>query len=328
MSLKEKLIELLNREDYTAIMTEMYSSIKVCLNEELRKIDDETMVSYLKAYCVYCCDNKSSARLQELYLFSLNMGFALVGVLSEFVDQMNAMTAKIAEPVNKERIDDLERLLKYKDDNIYKELSKSDKTITQMIKKVGCYITIKELKKGTYQKRDNYTISEEEIKAIEKVKQHPELNQLAHSLYDEKTAYSYKPNHEIKDDDDILKKFLIYTNKNNPQYNIVFNDGTIVNYFEGEIRVKPYKMQHILLFTKLFYAANHNSMKKFYMIIDNVADTDFSEPSKLGAELLVSSISNVLIILRSLEEIYTKKMIDNSKEMFVKLKKITKEYDL
>lgn len=328
MTLKEKLLIMLKDPKYSDMLAEMYTSIKFSLNEEWQSVNDEVMLSYLKAYCLYCCDNKSNARQQELYLFSLNMGFPIAGVVSEFVDKMNTVSALVGETVNKDRIKDLKRLLDYRDTNTFYELTKSDKTIIKTIKQVCGLITIKELKEGKYQKKNDYEVTPEEIETIEKVKAHPELNQIAHTLYDEKKSYYYKANLKKANEDDIIKNFLITTNKNNPEYNILFNDGTIVNYFEGELRVKPYKLQHILLFTKLFYAANYDSMKSFYLLIDNIGNTDYSAPSKIGKELLMSSISNVIIILRSLEEIYTKKIIDDTREMFVKIKKIAREYDL
>lgn len=322
------ILNALNSENYTELMSQMYSCSKDIINEKWQ--NEDKFISYFKAYCVYEYLKISGDRQRGLFLLSLDLGFGLISIFTDFIEIVNATEAKMADLIYSDSLEIFKELTPYIKSPIYKELSKSDKVISQIIKDHHHYITMEEIKSGKYLNNGTnptgYKITGREILYLDKAKDYEKLNRLAHLYYDEKGVLLYTCNPDIDDNKDIfnkfLKNFLLNTNSNNPEYDIIFDNGTIVNYFMGDIRVKPYNFQNVLTYTKLFYAAHFNDMKKFF----NVKEDKITP--EIAKQMVKSSFVNVISMLHSLEDVYTQKMIDNSKDELVKIKKIVKDYDL
>ena len=322
----QRLINLLNKNEYTELLRNMYKKAKEMLKPKWQDIDDEIMLSYLKAYCVSMCLDIPEERQRGIFVVSIELGYAFVVVCSSFIDQLNTSEAKMSELVNAEVLDDFKDLSRYINHPIYKELSKSNKAIARIIKEYHKYLTIEEIKNGKYLHSEcnptGYKLTGNEIQMIDRANKFKNLNSLAHMLYDEKGIVKYNCDYNIHNEKEVLKKFLMPTNACNPEYDIIFEDGTIVNYFMGDIRIKPYKFQDVLTYTKLFYASHFNEMKDFFRVKDNKISAD------VATKMIKSSYVNISQMFYALEDVYTQKMIDNSKEEIVKMKRIVKEYNL
>lgn len=210
-------------------------------------------------------------------------------------------------------------ITEYQDESMYDDLSKYDSIISKIIKKEHCFYSIKQIKRGDYVGPQNYRISQKEIRTIENVKLIKPLNKLIHDLYDVTgTFFDYCEYDDIPEDS-ILKKFAFHTGKNNPLFKIVFEDGTIVEYLEGDLRVLSYKYQDLLELTKLHMI--QELQQNYIYDIDSLAKKDFV--------IVVEVASNMSKgVLNTLEDVYTKRMIDSSKRELNSIKELVKEYDL
>ena len=322
----DRLIHILNGEEYHELLKNMYLAHKNSLNAKWQNIEDDTMVSYLKAYCVAMYMDIKDERQKELFIVSITLGYALLAICPAFIGQLNTAAAKMAELINTEVLDDLKELSKYSNHPIYKELSKSNKVIANIVKEQHRYLTIEEIKNGKYLKNGcnptGYKITGKEIEMLDRAEKFKKLNVLAHLLYDEREIVKYKSDYNINNESEMLKKFLMPTHANNPEYDIIFKDGTIVNYFMGDIRIRPYKFQDVLTYTKLFYASHYEKMKEFFNVKENDISIDIAK------QMVKSSFLNVIEMFYCLEDVYTKKMIDNSKEKVLKMKKLVEDYNL
>ena len=326
----DKLIDILNTEEKNELMHEMYQTAKDMLDRRWHNIDEEDMLSYIKAYCIYLYLNMDDERQKGLYLLAIEMNFAFIGIFSAFVDKMNAIKARMSDLKDKNVLESLKLLYKYINDPKYEELSKSNFEIADMIKDYHGYFTIDEIKSGKYLYDKNnplgYQLTGREIEIIDRTKKYYQLNQLAHMLYDEEGIYHYYCDKNIYSNEEILKRFIVDTNKENPQYEIVFDDGIILDYVMGNIWIKPYKFNHVLTYTKLFYVKNYDSMRDYYYSILHIKPETL--PKTIKKQMIMSSFMNVIKMFYALEDVYSQKMINDSKEDFVKIKRIVKDYDL
>lgn len=328
MTLRGRLLKTLTSDETKEKLLEIYDVFKDSFKGELQSFDRDTIIMYIKAYCIDIFDNIKDENFKLRYVMAMEIGLPLPNIFNEFVEKMNATAAKIAEPIHIEEKDEITYLIQYKNTKIYKELSKSDKEISSIIKECAGYYTINELRNHKYMINfRGYIFTQEELDIIEKTKKFPQLNQFAHTIYDEKVENHYECNHSINGEDDELKRFLVNTNKSNPKYEIIFEDGTIIEYYKGDIRVKPYTFKQILELTKLFCSAYYDEMKIFYENMFNIDDS--KETSyQIGRQMIRNSFVNVRMMIDYLGEIYTKKMIDDSKKKLIKIKEIADEYDL
>jgi len=318
------ILNTLNSPDYEELIHNMYLCSEEIINDKWK--DEEKFTAYLKAYCIYEFLKTCDERQKGLFLLSLDLGFGFISVFTDFIEKINATEAKMADLINEDVLEDFKELSLYISNPIYKELSKSNKVIAKIIKEHHKYLTMEEIKSGKYLHSfcnpTGYKITGREIEMLDRARKFSKLNTLAHMLYDEKGLATYHCDHTIKNDKEILKKFLMNTSSNNPEYDIIFEDGTIINYFMGNIRVKPYNFQDVITYTKLFYAMHFVEMKEYFNIKDKQISVETAK------QMVKSSFVNVIGMLYALEDVYTQKMIDDSKNELVKIKKIVKEYDL
>ena len=276
----------------------------------------EKFISYLKAQYIKEFFETDDEEIQEAIIESAFMGKVYPNRIYWIFDNINISSAKVGQFMNLDGVKKIKELQQYLNNPMYKELSKKDEYIKKSIIENQKYNTIEEIENGKYIQHKGYTLDKEEIQTIKNAKLIPTINRTIHVLYDEYDEYriSYCEYEDI--DDEILKKFAFHTNKNNPEFNIIFEDGTIVNYFYGDIRVMPYKLEDYLTYTKLH-------------MIEEMEQSNDKEFQNDEFELLMTiGIVRTTIVLLLLLEVYTKKMINRSKEKLNDLKQLVKKYNL
>lgn len=330
----KELIEVLNTIDIQKMINSIYKCIKESLKPEFQETDDEIMVSYLKSFILIEYDKITNKYEKNKYIIDIKQGcFQLV--LERFIKCINGTTAKMGDIVNKDVIVELKELLKYKDNDIYKTLSKNNKKVAKIIADYQGLFSINYLKKKAQENEEiksyfEHIISKKELDVIEKTKGEYFLsNQIAHMLYDEKDCYFYYCDHNINSKDEIFKIALINTNESNPRFNIVFPDGIILEYHMGDIRIKRYTFKQVVDYSKLYFAMNFDEMVKDYTNQNN--NILYGAPmtkEKLGRDMLINSYIHVRDMLEEYDNIYTQKMIDDYKKELVLIKNTSKKYHL
>ena len=354
------LVNLLQTRLYDRIIRMSYIEEKEKLHEDFQDIDEDLMISHIKAYIIKTYEEIEDDEEKTRFINIVNdpeieksriIDVTIFHILIQnFIKSLNSLKSKIGDRVNRHIIDDLKELEKYKTKDIYKELKKENNKIAQIIKDYHGYVTFNELKEKSHDEPyyvdgyQEYVISEEELKIIEATKKYPIPNQMAHLLFDTRKNCEYHCDHEIKSDKEILKKLLVSTNKCSPRYDIVFDDGTIVCYNEGNIRIRPYNFKQLLRYTKLYLAKNYDTLLDSYENPLNISfdiDSDFfdfgptieptdfeSNSDEVARQMIINSFIHAHDMLIDYEDIYTKEIIDESKKELVKVKEITKKYDL
>ena len=327
----KKYIKILDNMDLSSLMQELYFYAEERLK---RNMSFEEFESLFKGYLIYSIyTEKDRFNFCELKEILKNKAF-LKSLVFDFVVMVNGQTAKVAQLMDENECNELLDLEEYRNDPLYEELSEEDQLIGMIIKDEFCYVTIGDIKNGAYLTNGynigNYVLTKEEIAAIERVHKLPNLNELAHLMYDERidTIYEYK---EDETDPDIMRKLIVCTGKNNPEYEIIFPDGSIINYRNGYIRKKPYTYLDIITYTKLYLIAYYNEIEEEIEAYTDheleLIDPELYETIRFQ-DKIESAFNAVISRIISLEDIYTKPMIDSSKEEYNKVKKIVKDYNL
>ena len=327
------IVDLLKTQLFDDIIHLAYIKSKKYLHDDFQDLDDDLMVSHVKAFIVMVHNSLDDDLEKEEFINGIQnvvKGPTMIHILvRDFIGNVNSLKSKIGDFVDKSIIEVMKELDNYKCTEVYKTLSKGNNQIASIIKNAHGYLTIKELKEHCHDEQidEKYVISEEEIKIIEIAKKYPHSNQLAHLLFDDKKDLDYYCDHEINGEKDALKHLLISTNKQNPKYDIVFEDGTIACYNEGYIRIRSYNFKHVLKYTKLYFAKNYDKLLSFINDPMNAMLFDIDSPDKKGAYLITQSTLYVRVLLSSYETVYTRKMIEDSKKRLDEVKKLTKKYD-
>ena len=136
--------------------------------------------------------------------------------------------------------------------------------------------------------------------------------------------------------EETIKSLVPHTNKNNPDIEILFNDGTIINYYKGDIRILPFNFKQLVEYIKLmfvynYYNGSNNPLLTFYLETeDGVSlDTDFDDMDLEEIEILLGyAISMATDVVRSLSQRYSERMIEQSKEKVAYLLKLANKYKL
>ena len=331
------IVELLNTREFKRLVRETYFFSKEYLDKRIEVVDDRIMISYARAYITNEYEKLENDLEKRLFLEAMRNGYFVVELMDCFIKSINSTRSKMGDLVHKDTIEELNKLLPYKNTDMYKELSKYNNYIAKTIKEFHGYRTIKELRERCKDKPQGrglfreYIISEEELNVIEGTKNYfLGFNQYGHMLFDEKKNADYYWNHEVKNKDEIFKNLIVNTKKNNPRFDIVFNDGMILEYFKGDIRLKPYKFGSLVHYTKLYLVKNHEEMEDAYAdsieVYTSSKDNDSRE--QFVRQLLLNSFVNVFAMLHETEDIYTKKMIDDAKTDMKKMKELVKKYQL
>ena len=329
----QDIVELLKTQHFDRLIHISYKEEKQLLHEDFQDIEEDLMVSHVKGYIVKIYEKLETDEEKKEFIDSLNSmaGFTILHALvRDYMANVNSLKYKIGDLVDQSISETIKELEKYKDSKVYKELSKDNNKIVKIIKEYHGYLTLKELKSKCHEESNDgeYIISEEEIKIIEATKNYPIPNQLAHLLFADRKEWDYYCDHEIKSDKESLKSLLVSTNKSNPKFDIVFDDGTIVCYQDGDIRVRTYNFKQVLRYTKLFCAKNFDKLSMFLNDPINEIYFNAETPEKKGKQFIIQSFIRTRALLTDYECVYTKKMIEDAKTNLAKVKELTKKYDL
>ena len=327
------ILNLLNNKDFQNTLIGTYRCLKTSLRKELQDIEDNIIISYLKSYIMYEYEKIEDDRERVDFITSLKESSSQA-LYNSFVESINGTIANMGDLVDPQVVLELRELLPYKNDDIYKELSKDNKTISKIIAEKHGYLSIKSLKKKAKENPNvksyfEHIISEEEIRIIDYAKEDFFFpNYIAHMLFDEKT-YFYYCDCNVNGDSEILKNAILNTNENNPRLDIVYPDGIIVEYHMGEIRVKRYTFHQVVEFTKLYLAKNFSDILSQYenpncpVIYGAQIDT-----KKLATSMILNAFIIVQDMLEAYNDIYTQKKIDEYKKIYTILKETSEKYNL
>ena len=317
------LVKVVNGQEFRKAAKEAYYFIKADTEEYELSLND--FISQLKArYIEMFLKSRNDGEKAQVYNAAKTGDVYFVNI-TEIFECEDISNARMGDFIQKATIKRIRKEAKNLDDPMYEELSAYDRKISKIIKKTNEYITIKELKMGNYQCPCNYRLTQKEIRAIENVKLTVPVNRLIHLLYDDLEMFGhYHCKYDEIPEDSVLKMFAFHTNKSNPGIEIVFEDGTIVNYLEGDIRVKTYRYQDLIAYVKLCIIKQY----------EFIANTEYGlvEVKDFDDELIKKAVEVVFPMaychLDELDEVYTKKMIEKSKEEKEERNQLIKKYNL
>lgn len=329
----EDIIEVLNDPEVEKRIRGIYKVVSTHLRDEFKCIDEDTMISYAKAYLIREYNSIENKYDKKHFIVEIKKAI-IYPVLGNFIRSLNGTLAKPGELVNKYIVSEIRELKDSKDTEVYRILSQNNKYIAKEIARYHGFHTIEYFKRKAKENENvqsylEHIIPEEELKIIEATKNYPIPNQIAHTLYDVRNNIYYYCDHTINSEDEILKNLLVSTKQHNPRFEIVFKDGTIVEYNNGDIRIKPYTFKQLVEYTKLYFAKEFNGLLSTYDSCNQ--PTTLGQPvsnEKKGKDMLLDSYTVVRNMFIEYEEIYTQKMIEDSKKELALLKETSKKYHL
>lgn len=332
----EKLLRFLNSEEFELYANNVFNYYSDQLNESIKM---EEFTSFLKAYILDVYDSIDDENKDKFVKKIRHFALAIEEI--EFlIFELNACLSKPNDHIDKESEDFFEELELYKDNPIFNYLIRYKKEIFKVLsREMGLY-TINQIKAGDYHipERDSeghmgeYFLDEEEIETIEKAHKAGLLVDIGHSLYDD-IEYSQRPtilgNIEIdkhiicdyeKADRDGLGNMVFNTLKDGPkmEMDIVFEDGVLMQYHKGNIRKKPYTIDEMMS----YICADIAMRLEKTGFDENTIDFDKLKSTITLACMEITAQSDYL------SEVYSKKMIDSSKQYIKKLVRIVDEEDL
>lgn len=329
----EDIIKLLNDPEVEKSIRGIYRIVSTNLKDEFRCIDEDTMISYAKAYLIHEYNSIENKYDKKHFLVEIKKAI-IYPVLDNFIRSLNGSIAKPGELVKKYVVGEIKELEDARDTEIYRILSQDNKYIAKIIAKYHGFHTINYFKKRAEENKGvqsyiEHIIPEEELKIIEATKNYPIPNQIAHMLYDVKRNIYYYCDYTINGEDEKLKNLLVSTKQENPRFEIVFEDGTIVEYNMGGIRIKPYTFKQLVRYTKLFFAKEFDELLETHESYNQptVLGTPVSNDKK-GKDMLLDAYTNVRNMFEDYDNIYTQKMIDGYKKELILLKETSKKYHL
>ena len=329
--MEEDIIKLLNDPEVERSIRGIYRIVSTHLKDEFKCIDEDTMISYAKAYLIHEYNSIENKYDKKHFLVEIKKGI-IYPVLDNFIRSLNGSIAKPGELVKKYVVDEIRELKEAKDTEIYRILSQDNKYIAREIAKYHGFHTIGYFKKRAEENKGvqsylEHIIPEEELKIIEATKNYPIPNQIAHMLYDVRSNIYYYCDHTINSEDEKLKNLLVSTKQQNPRFEIVFKDGTIVEYNNGDIRIKPYTFKQLVEYTKLYFAQEFDGLLETYDSYNQPTQQPVSNEKK-GRDMLLDAYTSVRGMFEDYGDIYTQKMIDDYKKELVLLKETSKKYHL
>ena len=331
-----EFINMLNDDKMTAKFYEYYKECTFDIDKKWK--NPHKFVSYIKAFYV---DRYIEAPedLKELLFNQVKDGQLNYGANYVFLNTLRGMAAKVNQFIEYDEYGELVAPEEYSDDPLYDTLTEHyTEHIAEIVKTYGSYITIEELVDGNYEVVDGYVVSQDEIKTILYAKLIPGYISAVHALYDEfddendeRTICNYDAI-----EDETLRKLAFHTDKDNPDYDIIFPDGIIMNYYKGDIRFCPITFDEIVEYTKLKFIDNYyygdendvfqEQLKEHPDIDANVSFDEmdgetFGKLVMLAAELVVSAAN-------AFENIYSKRMIDQYNNDVDRMSKLVLKYKL
>jgi hypothetical protein len=330
----EELMKNLNSKKYQKAIRDFYKNRVAKLDET--QIDEESFVSYAKAFTIQKYLNpKTEDCIRRDIMFDTYTGKIDINDIADLLITIKESANPTVNMLVQKHIDYMKELQEYEDTLAFKELSKREDEIEKTIKEINGFTTIEEIKSGVYKAPRNYKISAEELEVIEKARKVPEKIQLIHTLYDEEAQFRIVCNYDAIDDEE-LKQYAYHTDKANPEFEIIYEDGTIVNYYRGDIRIKPFKFADVMYYTKLefakeYYADEDDERTPIAKILSGKMDSEldiFSMTEDDLEENLYPAFTTIYAKMYVLDQEQPKaKMIKAEKELD-KIKKLVKAYNL
>ena len=333
--MKERLIKVLNSDSFYERLHE-----KITMMEEFNADnipegweDKDKYIQYYKAFCLYQFENKyTSPAGKEIYVKRFEQGQFECNI-SDFKLLIKAVSSDFGDLIYEDS-EFNEMLSEYFDDPLYDRLSEYDKEIAEKVIEYGDFKLIDDLKKGNYSfpYSDDYKLSDEEIECIEKAKESLVLGSLIHLTYDE----CHPDGNFYPSFNKVNSSNPFYTGKSSPEMNILFNDGTIMYYYNGHIRIKDIKFSDFISFVKLFFVLNYREDFLGDMLGDESEtglETDFETMDNLFENKsfllqLEEAFNDAYGRILVMDDRFSKKMIDDSNKSYSRLKELIKENKL
>lgn len=323
----QKVINILDSKEMFDIMSQIYEIEKSNIKKQWKS--KNRFIKYLKGFIVYQCETKAKGDVDALIACLINKNFN-TGVVGILTDTLNASVSQVNEPMDTYVKEDLEKLIALKDDPLHEVLAlKNDvfvKTILDRLK-------LKHISRLDGYKLYKYRFDQTDIKALENASKIPGLIRVAHSLYDD-----FDDEMVTLDYDSIdvpLKGLIPHGRGNNPEIDVILENGTILQYYDGNIRVWPFNFKELVFLTKLqfidnYYHGEDNDRFQFFLEpYDEEFDMDMGSMDDETFELFVSIAAEMAgSIAQCLMDVYSKKMIDTSLEDVRNIKDTIYKYKL
>jgi len=268
-------------------------------------------------------------------LLDLLNGYVDPSYYIAIIDALNNTCGDIIDYNIKQNLDYLNDLRKYESDPAFKELSKRDHEVFKFAKWFNCFTTVEEIKSGEYMVPNDYKISEEELELMRKAKMTEGINRRIHELYDEDNGERAKCNYAaIKDEE--MKKYAYHTDADNPEFEIILEDGSIINYWRGDIRVKPFSMNDVIYYTKLQFIGEYygeikpnpiGCLLSHFNGIDPELDI-YSMTDEEFARNLFNAFPEVYGKLYGLDQLPSESIKNKSNEQLEGMKQLIRKYNL
>ena len=346
----KKLLDILKRERVNVAI------YKKC-SEYVDELDDDDLYvgklhSYVKALIV---DDflKLSEKGQKDTLSLLSCGFIDPKYVCIAIRNINMLFVDSGSLMYPPRRTFLRGLEQYKDDPILDEdLISNDELIKRIICKRNHIYPIDDIEKGKYSLIHNYRLDESEITEIKKVTYITDiLIRRVHELYDEdqgefnKTVCNYDAI-----EDEAIRKLIPHTYRKNPPVQILLSNGSIVDYYKGDIKIKPYRMMDFINLVKLVYVKKRHESSLMEEYEPEILEERNSEMEYLEERLCLTEeekerleklrelylfkrqikdiVDEVSEEIDGLDQVYSERMKDMSKEKVDMMDSLVLKYNL
>lgn len=320
----EDLIYLLETDRFDRLAREKYTENKDKI--EIQFQDEEMFISYLKGLYIDMFTKINNGDKEKI-LLQLNFG----GICVEYVDLLIELMNRAADNpfFSEPEIEELKDLKKYENDALFEALSKRD----EEIKKFALVTTFTPIEKIEEAVRENNPVGEG-IKITDEI-----LSMIKRTVNIEtskKTYFTYfsKEVSELYSEigNDILTKIALDLNLKAPEINILFEDGTIVNYKKSGIKVRPYNFDTVIYYAKLelisMYRNPNTSLSGLIVGQINTPEDLEKMPEKEFIQKLGWPFGDALKKLNKYEEEYNKKLLEDPSSRIKGIKKLVNKYNL
>lgn len=328
-------INLLNSNKVEEMLYEYYLVHEDNLSERWQ--DEERFTRYLKAFYVERFNN-APQEIKSLLIEELKDEDLNVGVVESFVEIIRSSEATVRSTIDGADSSELQELEELNEDAVYEKLDDMHDWVRGLVIEHNNFLTIEQLKSGQYFLPMGYRLDEHEIRMIECSRYMIPVINLVHMHYDvlsdafdETTTCDYS-----SIEDDVLRSIIPHTDKDNPEVDVILDDGTMVNYYKGDIRIYPCTFSKLVYYIKLMFVDNYyngesNPLLKLVLEEEDSTclDTDFDEMTEEQFERLFQfAIDMTTDICKSLMHVYSKKMIKESKKKVKELRELAIKYNL
>ena len=274
-----KFLNLLYSDSITDKMLKFYDNYCDTLYDEWRC--DKKFVTYLKAFYILVFLDASDKMKDKLISNFENND--LSDIAHSAIDRLNAMYANTGEFMTGfDR--DIEKIAKYQSDELYSRLDEEyGSSIAELFMDCAGIITIDAVKSGDKTATYGYKFTKDEIKTLEDSLFLKFYNDALHTAYDYKESnYKLKCNYDAIENE-VLKKMAFHTDKDNPEFKIVFPNGQVMNYYEGDIRF--YDLDFVQMvnlvktyFINFYYNGEDDDSFKFWLEVGDINEDDAFKP--------------------------------------------------